>query len=308
MTVFVKDGGSFREISELFVRDSTSYTNKTITNAYVYHSGAWREIYTLFTATSYVILSPGTTTITVPSLANAIHIEYAIAGGGGGNRGQDYDKQGNEQGGPGGGSGAYASDLVFSVTGGETLTAVVGAAGAAGSNTYTGGGPASGGTTSLSGTSSNAIFSLTGGGSGTVTGGGVQGPLSTLTGGTAGEATITATRLTTGTTTGGLNITSFTSGPLSAFNQAGDGAAGANGITYPGDNANGVGANGADSYNGNVSGGSGGAAGNGGPYESSQIGGAGTRGSGGGGGGTEQGAPGGAGGPGEMKYRFIRIT
>ena len=50
MTVFVKDGGSFREISELFVRDGTSYTNKTVTNAYVYHSGAWREIYTLFTA------------------------------------------------------------------------------------------------------------------------------------------------------------------------------------------------------------------------------------------------------------------
>ena len=85
MTVFVKDGGSFREISELFVRDGTSYTNKTITNAYVKDSGSWREIYTLFTATSYVILSPGTTTSTVPSLANAIHIEYAVAGGGGGN-------------------------------------------------------------------------------------------------------------------------------------------------------------------------------------------------------------------------------
>ena len=54
MTVFVKDGGSFREISELFVRDGTSYTNKTITNAYVKDSGSWREIYTLFTATSYV--------------------------------------------------------------------------------------------------------------------------------------------------------------------------------------------------------------------------------------------------------------
>ena len=95
MTIFVKDGGSFREISELFVRDSTSYTNKTITNAYIKDSGSWREIYTLFTATSYVTEGlQGTHTITVPSLANAIHIQFAVAGGSGGMRGADYDKAG----------------------------------------------------------------------------------------------------------------------------------------------------------------------------------------------------------------------
>ena len=124
MTVFVKDGGSFREISELFVRDGTSYTNKTITNAYVYHSGSWREIYTLFTATNFQDLSDGQT-LTVPSLANAIHIKNAVAGGGGSMNGLGYDKGGGEQGGRGGGSGAYISDKVFAVTGGETLTLVV---------------------------------------------------------------------------------------------------------------------------------------------------------------------------------------
>ena len=35
-------------------------------------------------------------TITVPSLANAIHIQSAVAGGSGGMRGADYDKAGGE--------------------------------------------------------------------------------------------------------------------------------------------------------------------------------------------------------------------
>ena len=40
-----------------------------------------------------------------------------------------YDKAGGEQGGRGGGSGAYISDKVFAVTGGETLTATIGRGG-----------------------------------------------------------------------------------------------------------------------------------------------------------------------------------
>ena len=82
----------------------------------------------------------------MPTNANAIHIQSAVGGGGGGNRGQDYDKAGAEQGGPGGGSGgAFLSDVVFSLTGGETLTPQIGAAGAAGTTVYSGGGPAGGG-------------------------------------------------------------------------------------------------------------------------------------------------------------------
>ena len=63
---YVKDGGSFREVSEFFIRDGTSFTNKTVTNIFVKDSGNWREVFTLFTATSY---SSTTGSVTVPALA-----------------------------------------------------------------------------------------------------------------------------------------------------------------------------------------------------------------------------------------------
>jgi len=314
MPIFVKDAGQWREISsstggEVFLRDGTSYTNKTINNIYVNHSGTWREVYSLFESTTFVTVNTaGSSTISVPSNANAIHIKQAVGGGGGGNAGQAYDKIGLEQGGPSGGSGAYISDCVFSVTGGEQLTLNVGAQGAAGTNAYTGGGPAGGGNTTLSGATTGPLFTLIGGGSGQVSGGGVQGPVTTLTGGVAGTVSQIGTRLTSGTTVDGLNITTFTSGEVGSFNQAGSGLVGNNGINYGGDNANGPGANGAASYSNNVPGGTGGNAGNGGAYNPDQVGNTGSQGSGGGGGGTEQGAPGGTGGTGEVVYRYLRMT
>ena len=66
---------------------------------------------------------------TVPTGANAMHVEFAVAGGGGGCGGADYDSVGGESAGGGGGSGAYISDKVFAVTAGETITFTVGAAG-----------------------------------------------------------------------------------------------------------------------------------------------------------------------------------
>ena len=51
MPIYVKDGGTWREISssagtQLYVRDSTSFTNKTITNAYVKDGGGqYQSIY-----------------------------------------------------------------------------------------------------------------------------------------------------------------------------------------------------------------------------------------------------------------------
>ena len=72
---YVKDGGSFREVSEFFIRDGTSFTNKTVTNIFVKDSGNWREVFTLFTATSY---SSTTGSVTVPALANAIHIQSCL--------------------------------------------------------------------------------------------------------------------------------------------------------------------------------------------------------------------------------------
>ena len=298
MGVYVKDGGTWRETSELYVRDGTSFTNKTVLNGYIKTGGSWEEVYTLFNTTSY---STADGSVAVPSGANAIHFEYAVGAGSGGMRGADYDKAGGESAGPAGASGAYLSDVVFSVTGSETLTITVGAGGAAGSGSYSGTSGA-GGNTTVTGSTTGAILTLNGGGSASVSGGGVQGPLRTNTASTGGALGTLATRLTTGTTTDGYNITSFASGPVSSFNSAGAGAAGTNPGNCGGDNCTIGGGTGGASYAGNVSGGAGGPNGSSGGT-------AGTRGAGGGGGGTEPGSSvGAAGGAGEVKYRFLRIA
>ena len=73
-------------------------------------------------ATSFVELTSGSGTFSVPTGYNAIHIQAGVGGGGGGSSGLDYDKVGSEQGGGGGGSSGYVSDKIFSVTGGETIS------------------------------------------------------------------------------------------------------------------------------------------------------------------------------------------
>ena len=298
MPVYVKDSGVWREIPDLYVRDSTSFTNKTILNGYVKDGGSWREFFTLYTTSAY---SSSVGSVAVPAQANALHVQYAVGGGSGGYRGADYDKAGGESAGPGGGSGAYVSDKVWTVTGGETLTITAGSSGAAGTGVYSGTSGA-GSATSISGSSSGSLFSLAGGGACSVSGGGVKGPLRTNTASTGGAATISGTVKTTGTTTDGLNITTFASGPVGSFNQNGSGVAGANPGNCGGDNCTIGGGDGGDSYSGNVSGGTGGSSG-------SVAGTAGTRGSGGGGGGTEPGSSlGAAGGAGEVYYRFMRIV
>mgnify|MGYP003112132523 FL=1 len=311
MPIYVKSGGTWREISsdtssQLYVRDSTSFTNKTITNAYIKDGGSWRTVFTLFdTPASFTTAGSGTTTFAVPGNANAIHIQQAVAGGGGSMNGLGYDKGGGEQGGRGGGSGAYVSDKVFTVVGGETLTSVVGTGGAKGTNSgfnYTA--SASGGTsTSLSGASTGSIFSLGAGTGASYSGGYVQGPLATQTSGQAGAATI-STSLSTGTTVDGVNITTFNTGRAGSFNAGGAGAEGTptgGASAAPncgGDNCSIAGADGGASYNGNVAGGGGG--------NSGGEGSAGQFGSGAGGGGKEN--QGNTGGDGELVYRFLRIA
>ena len=282
-----------------------------------------------FVAGSFTTLS-GNSTATVPTGANAMHVQFAVAGGGGGCGGADYDSVGGESAGAGGGSGAYISDKVFAVTAGETITFTVGAAGtgvdiSAQLAAQTPGSRASvfnsslnqiagpGGNTTASGSSTGTIFSLTGGGGASGTNGDVAGPLRANTPGTAGAATV-ATGL-TGTFTNasnvGTNMTTLTSGPVGTFNDSGAGAVGSNNGNCSGDNCRIGGSTGAASYDGNISGGTGGSSsGNGTP------GGAGTRGSGGGGGaaqvtfpasaGSSGSTDGGNGGAGEIKFRFIR--
>ena len=309
MPMYVKDGGDWRILDtsgdtpdQMYCRDSTSFTNKTILNAYVKTGGVWKEFYTIFETTTLETFSTaGIFTDRVPALANRIHIQSAVGGGSGGYRGADYDKAGGESAGPGGASGAFISDMVFAVTGGEILTLVIGDGGAAGTGTYSGS-SGTGGSTTLSGATTGPIFTLGGGAAASVSGGGVQGPLRTNNASTGGTRSGFATAITSGTTVDGLDITSFTGGPRGTFNQPGDGTAGANPGNCGGDNCTIGGGDGGDSFAGSSNtGGTGGANGN-------TAGTAGTRGAGGGGGGTEPGSSaGGAGGAGEIVFRYLRL-
>ena len=279
-----------------------------------------------FVAQSFSSLTSSTTS-TVPAGANAVHIEFAVAGGGGGCGGADYDRVGGESAGAGGGSGAYISDKVFTVTAGETLAFTVGAAGTGvdisvqqaaqtpGSREATFSASldqvaTAGGTTSLSGSSTGSIFSLGGGGGASGINGDVAGPLRTNTAGSAGSATV-STSVSSGTFVNasnvGVNLSTLTSGPTGTFNDSGNGAAGGNNGNCSGDNCRIGGSTGGASYNGNVSGGSGGSS-----AGSGTAGGAGTRGSGGGGGSAQipsiGSTDGGNGGAGEIKFRYIRVS
>ena len=146
MPIYVKDGGDWRILDtsgdgpdQLYVRDGTSFTNKTVLNGYIKESGAWKEFYTIFQASGFETFNTaGNFTDRVPALANRVHIQSAVGGGSGGYRGADYDKAGGESAGPGGASGAFISDIVFAVTGGEQLSLVIGGGGAAGTGVYSG--------------------------------------------------------------------------------------------------------------------------------------------------------------------------
>src|SRR6056300_623875 len=261
MPVYVKDGGAWRTIDRLYVRDGTSFTNQTINNAYVKDGGVWRTTFVIFeTPTSFTTGS--SESIAVPATANAIHIKQAVGGGGGGYTGTSYDKAGGESSGPGGGSGAHISDRVYTVVGGETLTLVVGTGGSKGTGAYSGSAGA-GSLTSLSGTITGSLFSLAGGGASSVSGGSVQGQLRTNTAGTGGTATA-GTSLSSGTTVDGINITSFSSGPTSTFNDSGNGVTGGdsglvNTPSTAGTQGGGGACGGAENYNSGTAGSAGGA-------------------------------------------------
>jgi hypothetical protein len=266
-------------------------------------------------ATSFITITAGTTTNTVPLGYNAVHIQAAVGGGGGAMCGADYDKAGGESAGAGGGSGAYISDKIFTVIAGETLTFVAGSGGAPlNGNPQKLNGAASPGTdTTLSGSTTGSIFSLTGGGGSSGTGGGGQGPIRTNTAGTAGVTTISGTALTSGKYNNSgvvVSITTNTSGPVGTFNQSGNGAVGniSGSNNCGGDNCQIGGSSGASSYAGNISGGAGS------PIGQNVNGTAGTRGSGGGGGGAQYGnqgfgacTSGAAGGNGEIIFRFLQV-
>ena len=304
---FVKVSGAFKEVNEAFVKVSGSW--KEVQEGYIKVSGAWKQFYQAFVATSFT-QQQSSTTVVVPTGANAIHIQAAVGGGSGGVMGAEYDKAGGESAGAGGASGGYISDKIFTVAEGETLTLTVGSGGAAGAGDGYNSTAGNGGTTSLSGNSTGSIFSLAVGTGGSGLNGGVQGPLRQNNASSAGIATVYKSALTTSSLSfkesNGATVTIGTAvtlddGPTSTFNQSGNGVAGTNPGNCSGDNCQITGGVGGASYSGVISGGSGGVA-------SSSAGGAGSRGSGGGGGGAQNVTGGGAGGGGEIYYRFLRLT
>ena len=296
-----KVSGTFEEIDNAYGKVSGTWQEAD--EIYGKVSGVWKLVFAAFQAGTVQTISSGSGTLTVPQGANAMHIQAGVGGGGGAAGGIDYDKAGGESAGAGGGSGAFVSDKVFSVTEGETISFSVGSGGAAGNQTSNFGQPrvASAGTnTTLSGSTTGSIFTLSAGGGSSGTGGGVQGPLRTNTAGTAGSASISGTAITSGNyrdSDGATkSVTSLTSGPVGTFNQSGNGVVGVlvGSGNCSGDNCSITGFAGGASFSGNVAGGSGG-------------GGAGTRGSGGGGGSAPT-TNGGVGGAGEIQYRFLRVS
>ena len=167
----------------------------------------------------------------------------------GGITGAEYDKAGGESAGAAGASGAYVSDRVYTVVGGEQLTINIGNKGGQGGGNAYSTTAGNGGTTSLSGASTGSIFSLGGGGGGSASGGGVQGPLRNNSPSTPGTVT-QGTSLSSGTTVDGLNITTFNSGEVGSFNAYGNGVAGTNPGNCGGDNCQITGGVGGSSYNG----------------------------------------------------------
>jgi len=302
---YIKVSSAWKQVNEAFYKSSGAW--KEVQEGWIKVGGSWKQFYTAFVATS-IVTQTSNTTVSVPTGANAIHVQAAVGGGAGGVRGAEYDKSGGESGGTGGGSGAYISDKVFNVTEGETLTLTIGSGGSGATGSSPNWQGVSGTNTVLSGSTTGSMFTLGAGVAGGSTGGtSPNGTVRTNLPSSGGSATINASPVTSGTfrESNGATVTFATAvtlddGPLGTFNQSGSGVAGVTGSNCSGDNCQIAGGNGAASYSGNISGGSGGPAG--------VTGGSGSRGSGGGGGGGQPESSGGAGGTGEIRYRFLRIT
>ena len=303
---YIKVSSAWKQVNQAFFKSSSAW--KEIQEGYIKESGVWKNFYTAFVATGFTTQTSDTT-VTVPDGANAIHVQAAVGGGSGGVKGADYDKAGGESAGAGGASGGYVSDEVYSVTEGETLTLTIGPAGAASSGSAYNTTAGNGSSTVLSGATTGAIFTLTGGTGGSGVNGGVQGPLRTNNPSVAGTATVNATPLTSGSfrEADGTSVTFGTAttldnGPVGTFNQSGSGVAGVTGSNCSGDDCTIAGGNGGASYAGNIAGGAG-------HVKSTPN--NGTRGSGAGGGGASSGpgfGQGGVGGAGEIIFRFLRVN
>lgn len=311
---YVKVSGVWKRVTRLYGKVSGTWREAIA--GYSKASGSWRLTHSAYAASSYFTRGVGSGSQTVPAEANAVHVQYAVGGGGGGLHSVGYDKAGGESSGPGGGSGAYVSDKIFLVNGGETLSWIVGSGGTRNGALYSGNSGSSGGATSLTGSSTGQIFNLNGGGRAVITSsGGVQGPLRQDAAGGGGSVSHIDSSITSGSfldSSYNLEVISsgnseLQGGPRGTFNTSGNGATGQRLGNCSGDNCQIQGGAGADSYAGAVAGGAGGNKGFSNPGTADMTGRPGTRGSGGGGGATVESAPGGNGGSGELRYRFLNV-
>ena len=256
-----------------------------------------------------------TSTVTVPSAANAIYVINTVAGGGGGIRGSDHKDVG-ESAGDGGGGGAAISAGYFTVTGGETLTLSVGRGGDNNvvfwnTQTYSqtsNSANIDGGNTSIVGSSSGTLFNL-GGGSGAIATRVGQFKLLRLDSpGSGGAVGSFSGNLSSGTTTGGASVGSVSSsagstgsdGAEVGENQSSNGGAGGNSGLGSGGGAGGT--NNVKGSDGSLGGGGGGG------HSQSTNNPAGGTSSDGDHGAVGASTHGGLGGHGQLQYKFVRVT
>ena len=259
-----------------------------------------------------------TSTVTVPSAANAIYVINTVAGGGGGIRGSDHKDVG-ESAGDGGGGGAAISAGYFTVTGGETLTLKVGRGGDNNVVFWPTGGAIAyvqtsnsanidGGNTSIVGSSSGTLFNL-GGGSGAIATRVGQFKLLRLDSpGSGGAVGSFSGNLSSGTTTGGASVGGVSSsagstgsdGAEVGENQSSNGGAGGNSGLGSGGGAGGT--NNVKGSDGSLGGGGGGG------HSQSTNNPAGGTSSDGDHGAVGASTHGGLGGHGQLQYKFVRVT
>ena len=73
---YVRNSSGFQQANQIFVNVGGTY--QEVNEAYANVGGTYKLIFSAFEATSFVTLSSGSGTFTVPDNANAIHIQAAV--------------------------------------------------------------------------------------------------------------------------------------------------------------------------------------------------------------------------------------
>jgi len=124
MTLSVNVSGSHTDTKEVFVKDGGVW--RTVTELHVKDDDTWQKIYP---GTGTQTFTSGTSSFVVPQGVYSLSMTTMSGGGAGGRSGQHT---GDCHSGAPGGAGATVGSTSFAVTPGETLTVTVGAGGVGG--------------------------------------------------------------------------------------------------------------------------------------------------------------------------------